>query len=79
MAGTWCDGGSYPSNYKRIRNMRAYEEGVQARIASGSPQMPPFAPGSEQEKCWDQGEFDADPTNDSVAECSAYRGQTGPV
>jgi hypothetical protein len=80
MAGKFCDG-VVSHITKSIKNMKAYEEGVQARMNSGGDLTPPagFPAGGEQEKCWQQGDFDADPVNDAVAACSAYRGQTGPV
>ena len=74
MAGTWEDGVS--TTIIKQKNMRAYEEGVQARLASNLPGTSPL-PAGEQADAWDAGVSDA--AAGTIDGQSAYRGQTGPL
>ena len=74
MAGTWEDGVS--TTIIKLKNMKAYEEGVQARLASNLPGTAPV-PAGEQAAAWDAGVADA--AAGTIDGESAYRGLTGPV
>jgi hypothetical protein len=74
MAGTWEDGVS--TTIIKLKNMRAYEEGVQARLASNAPGTSPV-PAGEQSAAWDAGVVDA--AAGTIDGESAYRGQQGPA
>ena len=74
MAGTWEDGVS--TTIIKQKNMRAYEEGVQARLASNLPGTSPL-PAGEQAAAWGAGVADA--AAGTIDGQSAYRGQTGPL
>ncbi len=74
MAGKWQDGVS--TTVIKLKNMKAYEEGVQARLASNLPGTSPLPPG-EQSAAWDAGVADA--AAGDIDGQSAYTGQTGPL
>ena len=74
MAGKWQDGVN--TTVIKLKNMKAYEEGVQARLASNAPGASPL-PAGEQTAAWDAGVAHA--AAGTIDEQSAYRGQTGPV
>ncbi len=78
MAGTWLDTETTvtPNNYVRLKNVKAYEEGVQARLATNLPGASPLPPGPQSD-AWDAGVADA--AAGTIDPSSAYRGQTGPV
>ena len=79
MAGTWLDTETTvtPNNYPKLRLVKAYEEGVQARLASNTPGAGPHPAGSDDKAAWDAGVADA--AAGTIDPSSAYRGQTGPV
>ena len=74
MAGKWQDGVS--TTVIKLKNMKAYEEGVQARLASNLPGDSPL-PAGEQSAAWDAGVADA--AAGTIDGQSAYTGQTGPL
>lgn len=78
MAGTWLDSETTvtPNNYARLKLVKAYEEGVQARLASSTPTNP-HAAGTADADAWDAGAADA--AAGTIDDSSAYRGQTGPI
>jgi len=74
MAGKWQDGVS--TTVIKLKNMKAYEAGVQARMADLLPGTNPFSAG-EQADAWDAGVSDA--AAGSIDPQSSYRGQQGPL
>lgn len=67
---------------KQIKNVKAYEDGVQYRMggtALGRPITgnPEDGVGSEYEACWDAGWNDAHAG--TIEGCSAYTGETAPA
>lgn len=79
MAGTWLDKETdvTPNNYARLKLVKAYDEGVRARLASALPGTAPFPDPSPEKDAWDAGVTDA--ALGTISYCSAYQGQTGPV
>lgn len=79
MAGTWLDTEVTvnQNNWVRLKNLKAYEEGVQARLASALPGSAPHPAGSPEALSWDAGVADA--AAGTIDPCSAYTGQTGPI
>lgn len=73
MAGKWQDGVS--TTVIKLKNMQAYEEGAQARLASATPGTAPV-PAGEQADAWDAGVADA--AAGTIDGMSAYTGLTGP-
>ncbi len=74
MAGKWQDGVS--TTVIKLKNMKAYEAGVQARMANLVPGASPL-PAGEQTAAWDAGVSDA--ATGSIDPQSSYRGQQGPL
>lgn len=77
MAGTWLDTvAKQENNYALVKHIRAYDEGVQARLASNSPTNP-HTVGTPESDFWIEGAADA--AAGEIDPSSSYRGQTGPV
>jgi hypothetical protein len=74
MAGHWQDGVS--TTVIKLKNMQAYDEGVQARLASNAPGTSP-TPAGEQAGAWDAGVAAA--AAGTIDPMSSYTGQTGPA
>ena len=76
MAGTWLDSETTvtPNNYVRVRNMRAYEDGVQAAWDNQPLASDPHPLGTPESLLWIEGHQAA--VNDTVDESSSYRGQS---
>ena len=82
MAGTWLDSTTkLPNNWKRVSNIRAYDEGAQYRLAGNDVANPqadnPHPAGSSNFDAWDTGWLDA--KAGTIDPSSAYRGLTGPL
>jgi hypothetical protein len=80
MAGTWLSSETTvtPNNYVRVRNMRAYEEGVQNRMVDlGQLVDNPHPVGSPEALLWIEGWSDA--SGGTIDHMSSYHGDIEPA